>query len=145
MLGVFGFIFAKNSLPLFLATVCLQGVTNGVPSVILSTYITDTSDYSEWKMGVRCDGTAFSLQSFAVKAGQALAGAVGGFVLGMTGYVGGQEVQADSVLTALNVARFIAPAVIALVTVGVMQLYPITAELKAKITAELEKKHAEAK
>ena len=89
---------------------------------------------------MRCDGTAFSLQSFAVKAGQALSGAIGGFVLGMTGYAAGEAVQADSVIAGLNAARYLAPAALALVTVGIMALYPITKEMKAQIMAELEER-----
>ena len=91
---------------------------------------------------MRCDGTAFSLQSFAIKAGQALSGAIGGFVLGMTGYVAGEAVQSAAVITGLSAARYLAPAALAVITAGIMMLYPITSELKAQITKELEERRA---
>nr|WP_305182758.1 MFS transporter [uncultured Schaedlerella sp.] len=140
ILGILGFIVASKNFSAYAVVAFLQGVCCGLPSVLLSAYIVDCSDWAEWKYGVRCDGTAFSLQSFAVKAGQALSGAIGGFVLGMTGYAAGEAVQADSAIAGLNAARYLAPAALALVTVGIMALYPITKEMKAQIMAELEER-----
>ena len=144
ILGILGFIVASKNFSAYAVVAFLQGVCCGLPSVLLSAYIVDCSDWAEWKYGVRCDGTAFSLQSFAVKAGQALSGAIGGFVLGMTGYAAGEAVQADSVIAGLNAARYLAPAALALVTVGIMALYPITKEMKAQIMAELEERRKKA-
>lgn len=140
VLGVLGFFVASKNFYAYVVVAALQGVCCGLPSVLLSAYIVDCSDWAEWKYGVRCDGTAFSLQSFAVKAGQALAGAIGGIVLGMTGYAAGEAVQADSVITGLSAARYLAPALLALVSVGIMWLYSITKEMKAQITKDLEER-----
>lgn len=144
ILGILGFIVASKNFPAYAVVASLQGVCCGLPSVLLSAYIVDCSDWAEWKYGVRCDGTAFSLQSFSVKAGQALSGAIGGFVLGMTGYVAGEAVQADSVIAGLNAARYLVPAALALVTIGIMVFYPITKEMKGQIMAELEERRKNA-
>ncbi|MCI9066855.1 MAG: MFS transporter [Lachnospiraceae bacterium] len=142
ILGVLGFFLASSNFYAYAAVSVLQGICCGLPNVLLSTYIVDCSDWAEWKYGVRCDGTAFSLQSFAIKAGQALSGAIGGFVLGMTGYVAGEAVQSAAVITGLSAARYLAPAALAVITAGIMMLYPITSELKAQITKELEERRA---
>lgn len=138
--GILGFFFCSTNFYAYAVVCVLQGICCGLPSVLLSAYIVDCSDWAEWKYGVRCDGTAFSLQSFAVKAGQALSGAIGGFVLGMTGYVAGEAVQSPAVITGLSAARYLAPAVLAVFTAGIMMLYPITKEMKEQITKELEER-----
>lgn len=140
ILGVLGFFFASKNFYAYAAVSALQGVCCGLPNVLLSAYIVDCSDWAEWKYGVRCDGTAFSLQSFAVKAGQALSGAIGGFVLGMTGYVAGEAVQSGAVITGLSAARYLAPAALAVITAVIMRFYPITKEMKAQIMKELEER-----
>lgn len=145
LLGVLGFFFGSTNFYAYAVVVTLQGICAGLPNVLLSTYIVDCSDWSEWKYGVRCDDTAFSFQSFAVKAGQALSGAVGGFVLGLTGYVAGKAEQSSTILTGLSAARYIAPAVLGGIAAGIIALYPITMELKAQIAAELENRHADLK
>lgn len=143
--GILGFFLASKNFYAYAVAASLQGVCCGLPSVLISAYIVDCSDWAEWKYGVRCDGTAFSLQSFAIKAGQALSGAIGGFVLGLTGYVAGEAVQTQAVITGLSAARYLAPAVLAVVTAGIMMLYPITKDMKMQITEELEERRIKSK
>ena len=131
------FFIVGNSVVMYLIFSFIIGFCTGVPNVLLASFIVDSSDYSEWKTGVRCDGTAFALQSFSIKLGQAIAGFAGGILLSATGYMAGSAVQAGSVLAGLNVVRFIAPAVITVIAVFAIRAFPINAELKDQMAKDL--------
>lgn len=142
--SVVGFIFSPGNPVVFIGTTALLGVFSCLPSIVITSNVVCASDYSEWKTGVRCDGTAFALQNFGTKLGQAVAGGIGGFLLSMTGYVAGAAEQSSATMTGLGIVRFIIPPALGLV-IGfiMMKLYPLTAEKKAQIAADLEKCHSE--
>lgn len=142
VVDLISFFFAPSSIPLFLVLVVLHGFAASMPSVVISANIVSTSDYAEWKTGVRCDGTAFALQNFGTKFGQAVAGGIGGFLLGMTGYVAGAETQSSATISGLAIVRFIVPAVLGVFAALVMLAYPLTTEKKAEIRKELDERQA---
>ena len=135
--NIAAYLFVGNSIASYIIFSSFIGLCTGIPNVLLSSYIVDSSDYSEWKTGVRCDGTAFALQSFSIKLGQAIAGFSGGILLSATGYVAGAAVQADSVLLGINIVRFIVPALITVIAIFAIRAFPITAELKKQMSTEL--------
>ena len=94
-------------------------------------FITDVIDYQEVQTGSRDDGTIYAVYSFARKIGQALAGGLGGWVLGAIGYqsskAGEVIVQTESVTKNIYTVATLAPAVCYLI-VGLILLfaYPLS-------------------
>ena len=80
----------------------LGSVGMGFFNMVIWAFITDVIDYQEVLTGSRDDGTVYAIYSFSRKLGQALAGGIQGFALGMIGYVSataGQVVtQSESTL-----------------------------------------------
>ncbi len=83
--------------PVVFITMMLLGVVGvGFFNMVIWAFITDIIDYQEVMTGSRDDGTIYAVYSFSRKLGQALAGGIQGFALGMIGYVSataGQTVQ----------------------------------------------------
>ena len=55
-------------------------------NLVIWAFVTDAIDYQEYITGNREDATVYSIYSFARKIGQALAGGLGGVVIGAVGY-----------------------------------------------------------
>jgi Na+/melibiose symporter-like transporter len=62
-------------------------------SLMIATYVIDVMAYGEWMNGKRIEGPLASINSFATKAGPALASGVTGLIMGLAGYDGLAEVQ----------------------------------------------------
>ena len=80
--------------------------------VTITTMLSQTAEYIAEKQGYRADGACFSMNSFAIKIGQAIASAAVSFLLAATGYVANQA-QTDTALTGILMTRSIIPAVVA--------------------------------
>ena len=59
----------------------------GPPGALNQAMMADTTDYAEWKDGVRAEGVLYSSISFSTKLVSGLAGAIMGYVLAATNYV----------------------------------------------------------
>ena len=70
-----------------------------------------TAQYIAEKNGSRADGICFSLNSFANKIGQALAGAAVSMILAVTGYVANAQ-QTELAANGILITRSLLPAVI---------------------------------
>jgi Na+/melibiose symporter-like transporter len=70
-------------------------------SMMIGIYAIEAMEYGEWKTGTRIEGPLSSLNSFATKAGPALASGITGFIMGMAGYDGQAAVQSQGAMTAI--------------------------------------------
>lgn len=61
-------------------------------TMLIWALVSDCLDYSEWKTGVRSDGSMYSLYTFSRKIGSTVASTGIAASLGMVGYVSGQNV-----------------------------------------------------
>lgn len=77
--------------------------------------------------------------TFIQKCGTAIGGFLSGILLGAVGFVANQE-QTQSVLNMIVSVRFIIPAVLFAVTVGILYFYEITPEKTKEISEELKKR-----
>ena len=64
----------------------------------------DTVEYGEWRHGVRVEGLAYAVFSFARKCGQALGGSLPAFLLAMSDYVPNAPMQSEAALMAIRQA-----------------------------------------
>lgn len=97
----------------------------------------DAADYSEFKNGRRATGLIYSAGSFATKFGGGIAGAIIGFVLGAFHYNGQDTEAINGAIPGIIMLMSWIPAIIALITAGLMFLYPLTQNKINEITLEL--------
>lgn len=90
------FLIHTSNPVVFIVLMLLGSVGVGFFNMVIWAFITDIIDYQEVLTGSREDGTVYAVYSFSRKLGQALAGGIQGFALGLIGYVSttaGQVVQ----------------------------------------------------
>ena len=121
---------------LMILMVVLTSVGIGFYSPLLWSMYADVADYATEKNGTSSTGLIFSSGTMAQKFGSAISGALITLLLGLAGFSSGSDaagqavvVIADGCLPAVQNmiwALFsIIPAVIALIMIGLVKLYPI--------------------
>jgi sugar (Glycoside-Pentoside-Hexuronide) transporter len=123
---------------LILAIIFVQYVGNGAFYGINYSIQADTVDYVEWKHGYRTEATVVSFNSFIIKLGQALGGAVPAFILSATGYAASAQTQNSSTLLGINMTMSMLPAVLIAIGALIYIAYPITHAEHRKIVGELD-------
>ena len=93
------FVFSAIKLVFFIENVVLYTVLNILAMIgqtaftmLIWALVSDCLDYSEWKTGVRSDGSMYSLYTFSRKIGSTVASTGIAASLGLVGYVSGQNV-----------------------------------------------------
>lgn len=102
----------------------------------------DAADYSEFKNGRRATGLVYSAGSFATKFGGGIAGAIIGLVLSAFGYNGQNEVSIQGAVPGIVMLMSWIPTIVAVITAGVMALYPLDQDKMDAITLELNNRRA---
>lgn len=97
----------------------------------------DAADYSEFKNGRRATGLIYSAGSFATKFGGGIAGAIIGLVLGAFHYNGQDAAAIKGAVPGIIMLMSWIPAMITVLTAGLMFLYPLTQKKLDEITLEL--------
>jgi len=96
----------------------------------------DVADYSEWKTGRRTTGIIYATILFGLKTGLSLGGAAAGWLLSAFGYRA-NAVQTGAALLGIRMTISVFPAVLFLVVVGCLVVYPIGRKLNLQIQDEL--------
>lgn len=136
------FFLRIKSIPVFMVFLFIGTLGVGLFNLIIWAYITDIIDYQEVKTGKREDGTVYAVYSFARKAGQALAGGIGGFALTAIGYVSDAPAQTEAVAGRIYTVATLIPGICYLIVFLIMQFqYPLTRHIVEENTAILQKKH----
>ena len=134
--------------------ICALGL--GIYSTVSWAMMGDAIDYSEWKYGVREEGTVYALHSFFRKLAQGVGPAVAVAIMGTMGYVNNSAPDANGAFTAIDVnlipwhnvlqIRSLV-AVLYLVAglfifVGLGLIYNLDKKTLEKMNTELEARHA---
>lgn len=138
-------LVAVTNFPLILITSAISGIGTGFFTAILPSIQADNVDYIDYEHKYRAEGAIASLNSFAVKTGQAVGGALPGFILAIVGFVP-HAVQTDFATMGIIFSTIVVPAIIMLSAAFVFGLaYKISAEKMTEITQTLrERRSAEA-
>jgi sugar (glycoside-pentoside-hexuronide) transporter len=97
----------------------------------------DALDQTEYVTGHRIDGTVAGFSGFATKTGGAVGSSVGLFVMGLSGYVGGQEIT-PQIAAGINRAVNLIPALLIAVSIIPLLIYNLTEAEGKKIHDALE-------
>ncbi len=117
----------------------------GFFNTVIWANITDVIDDQEVRTGQREDGTVYAVYSFARKAGQALAGGVGGWALDIIGYEPASAVQTDAVIEGLFATATLVPAAgFFIVALLLWFVYPLNRQKVAENVSILKERRAQA-
>ena len=85
-------VFYIENVILFTVLNIISMVGQTAFTMLIWALVSDCLDYSEWKTGVRSDGSMYSLYTFSRKIGSTIASSGIAASLGLVGYVSGQNV-----------------------------------------------------
>lgn len=103
---------------------------------LLWVMIADVADYSEWKTNRRATAFMYAGILFALKAGLGLGGALGGWVIGIYGYVP-NVAQTQHALLGIRLGASLYSTIPFVLCLVCLALYPISKELNLLIQDEL--------
>jgi glycoside/pentoside/hexuronide:cation symporter, GPH family len=96
----------------------------------------DVADYSEWRTGRRTTGIIYATILFGLKTGLSLGGAAAGSLLSVFGYRA-NAVQTSGALQGIRLTISVFPAILFVVVVACLVVYPIGRKLNLQIQDEL--------
>ena len=144
--ALFLVIFITPQTPVWLIFILIAFLSFGVSAahVMPHTLIPDCIDYGTMVSNKRTEGVYYGLITFFHKLGVAVVIWISGIVLDITGYINpevyGEAIQPDSTLWAIRIMQGPAPAVILLIGVFFVILYPITRNKHKAISRKLRKR-----
>lgn len=137
----FLFFLHTKSAALYIGINVLGFLGFGIFNLILWAFITDVIDDQEVRTGKREDGTIYATYSFARKIGQAFAGGLGGYALGIIGFDSGNTVQSQEVLDGIYNIATLLPGILYLgVAISLLFLYPLNKKQVEENIAALKQK-----
>ncbi|HUX94591.1 MAG TPA: MFS transporter [Bacteroidales bacterium] len=139
--SLFMFCSPGNTIAIFTIGIISEFASAIFPTLFFA-MLGDAADYSEYKNGRRATGLVYSAGSFATKFGGGIAGAIIGFVLAAFHYNGQNEVAIQGAVPGIIMLMSWIPAIIVLITAGVMMLYPLDQRKMDDITLELTSRRA---
>jgi Na+/melibiose symporter-like transporter len=135
-------LLSVTNIPLIYVTSVIGGIGSGLTMTLNYGIQADNVDYVEYTRGQRAEGCIASLNSFVVKAGFGIGGALVGYILSATGYVA-NAVQSDSAKSGIIVNAIVIPALLMLLSALIFGLwYNINKVKLAEITQGLRNQRA---
>jgi GPH family glycoside/pentoside/hexuronide:cation symporter len=119
---------------LLIALVVLTSVGVGLCSPLLWSMYADVADYATEKNGTSSTGLIFSSGTMAQKFGTAISGSLVALLLGISGFISGTNDAGETFIQITDEASVrsmiwalfsVIPAVIALIMIFLIKLYPI--------------------
>ncbi len=105
--------------------------------------IADAIDYTEYKTGVRTDGSAFALQGLGGKFGSAIASSISLALLSAVGYQANQAQSAATMAGIKNILT-ITPSVMLIAMIVIWIFWDLSDEKMTEVREELHKRHESA-
>lgn len=140
---VYGLLFFLPNLSYtaFIAILAVAMFGYAFFNLVIWAFVTDVIDYHEYLTNLREDATVYSIYSFARKIGQALAGGIGGYAIGMVGYNASLKVQSPDTLHGIYTLSTLGPAVIFLLIFLTLTIfYPLNKKRVNQLAIDLAKK-----
>lgn len=128
-----------TSMTYFLIGSAFLGMGTGVISATIYAMVNDTVDYGEWKTKVRTPGLVNSSLSFGMKVGTGLGGAMMGWLLAFSGYVGSAPEQTASAKQMIIYLNMHVPLILSLIMLTLILFYKLD-KLYPQIIGDLQQK-----
>ncbi|MHB3162410.1 glycoside-pentoside-hexuronide (GPH):cation symporter [Klebsiella pneumoniae] len=137
LLSISIYFIPSSNITLILILVTLLAGVGMSTSPLLWSMMSDLVDYEKSRSNRSLSGLVFSTTLFAIKLGMALAGAIVGWSLAWSGYVGGQTVQAPQTATVISLLFNVLPGIISIFLSFFMALYTLDSGKLKEIAASL--------
>ncbi len=135
---MFWFLFVPGKPYLFLIALPFFSFGIGGLFTLMMSMTADVCDLDELNTGKRREGIFGAIYWWMVKFGFAIAGLLGGLILGYVGYESGAAEQSESAITGLRMFYSGFPIVGTLLAMYIMKDYNLSEERANEIRAELE-------
>ena len=124
----------------------LQMVGQTAFTMLIWALVSDCLDYSEWKLGIRSDGSMYSLYTFSRKIGSTVASTGIAASLGLVGYVSGQNVvqTAEAVTGIYYICNIIPLVCYTFQLIGIGLIFNLDKAKTDKMYAEMAEQRAAA-
>ena len=143
----FGALFIMKTTNMWLYTIInIVGLLGfGLFNLIIWAFVSDVIDDQEVRTGSREDGTIYAVCSFSRKVGQAIASALGGWSLGLIGYVEGSLTGQDEAVRngIYNIATLVPTILYLIVGLCLAFIYPLSRKKVAENEAALKARRGE--
>lgn len=139
LFGAILFLFQHEYWGVMIIGACISFFT-GVANITGFSMLVDCIEYNEWKTGERSEGAVFSLNIFKSQISNAIGVAIGGYVLGWTGFVANTTLSSHTLFWIGAMFTFI-PAVFTIIALIPMFRYEITEKRFLEIVAVLRERH----
>lgn len=108
-------------------------------TMLIWALVSDCLDYSEWKTGLRSDGSMYSLYTFSRKIGSTIASSGIAALIGMVGYVAGENVvqSQETVMGIYYVCNAVPLACYALCLIGIGLIFNMDKKTTDQMYAEM--------
>lgn len=110
-----------GSVPLMLASTAVAALGMSPLQGNMNALIATCSEYTYLTTGKRVDGTMYSCTSFGTKVGGGIGTAVAGWLLALSGYVGGAEVQSAACMNMLHILYLWMPMVLTILNTLILR------------------------
>jgi glycoside/pentoside/hexuronide:cation symporter, GPH family len=125
----------------FVSIITIGMFGNAIFNLVIWAFVTDVIDYHEFLTGLREDATVYSIYSMARKIGQAVAGGLGGALIGMVGYNAAVGQQTQETLNGIHTLGTLLPAVIfLLIFLIIVFFYPLNKQRTLQLATDLAEK-----
>jgi GPH family glycoside/pentoside/hexuronide:cation symporter len=135
------YLYADRSMAAALAFFFVVGLGIGTTYLSPWSMIPDTVEYSQWKTGLRREGTLYGVFYFSYKLSVAVPGLLVGAVLKMSGYVP-NSAQGPGALLGIKALLTVVPMVFVIAGIVLISRFPITDELHRRMVREIRERTA---
>jgi len=126
VIGLIQYFVGYSNIGVFMMLLFLRGIPTGIWNVTMYMFTPDCAEYGHYKTGINATGITFATQTFAVKLMTAVSTALGTFLLGVFGYVEGENaVQAAGFADKLWIIYSLIPTIGLLVTLPILWQYKL--------------------
>lgn len=135
--GCAGVYFSTSSTVLILFFTVIASIGMSIPNSVVNVMSAESVDYGEWKNGKRVQGSLLAFIGFGVKVANTIATMVASAILASNGYIGGEAVQSEAAVKAIQFNYLVLPAIMFIIIIVVNLFYKLDKQYP-QIKAELD-------
>ncbi len=147
IVGCLMLIFIAAFAPQNIILISISGVLVNVGMALfwalIVIMVADTVDYAEFKLGVRCESVAFSVQTLVVKAGSAFAGFFIGVLLAAVNYVPNEVQTAETIFGMKWIMIGIPSFFLAIAILVYFRFYKLNGDYLSEVQMFIRRKYAD--